>query len=52
MPQPLLSAPVVPKDYDYLVMESVYGDRLHEEVAERTALLRQYIEETQKKTVP
>lgn len=49
VPQPLLSAPVVPKDYDYLVMESVYGDRLHEEVAERTALLRQYIEETQKK---
>ncbi|HMO77856.1 MAG TPA: MBL fold metallo-hydrolase [Candidatus Paceibacterota bacterium] len=49
VPQPLLRAPVVPKDYDYLVMESVYGDRLHEEVAERTALLRQYIEETQKK---
>jgi len=48
VPQPLLRAPVVPKDYDYLVMESVYGDRLHEEVEERTALLRQYIEETQK----
>lgn len=49
VPQPLLSAPVVPKDYDYLVMESVYGDRLHEQVAERTALLRHHIEETQKK---
>lgn len=49
VPQPLLSAPVIPKDYDYLVMESVYGDRLHEEVEERTALLRQYIEDTQKK---
>lgn len=48
VPQPLLSAPVVPKDYDYLVMESVYGDRLHEEVEERTALLRHYIEETQR----
>ncbi len=49
VPQPLLRAPVVPKDYDYLVMESVYGDRLHEQVAERTALLRHYIEDTQKK---
>lgn len=49
VPQPLLRAPVVPKDYDYLIMESVYGDRLHEQVAERTALLRHYIEDTQKK---
>ncbi len=49
VPQPLLSAPVIPKDYDYMVMESVYGDRLHEQVAERTALLRSYIEETQQK---
>ncbi len=49
VPQPLLSAPVIPKDYDYMVMESVYGDRLHEQVAERTALLRHYIEETQQK---
>ncbi len=49
VPQPLLSAPVIPTDYDYMVMESVYGDRLHEQVAERTALLRQYIEEVQQK---
>ncbi|USN87505.1 MAG: MBL fold metallo-hydrolase [Candidatus Nomurabacteria bacterium] len=49
IPQPLLKAPVIPKDYDYLVMESVYGDRLHEEVEERTALLRHHIEETQKR---
>ena len=49
VPQPLLRAPIIPKDYDYMVMESVYGDRLHEEVAERTALLQHYIEETQKK---
>ncbi len=49
VPQPLLSAPVVPKDYDYLVMESVYGDRLHEQVAERTELLKRYIDETQRK---
>lgn len=45
-PQPLLGAPEVPTDYDYLVMESVYGDRTHEEVAERTELLRQHIEHT------
>lgn len=49
IPQPLLSAPVIPKDYDYLVMESVYGDRLHEEVEERTALLQHYIEDTRAK---
>ena len=49
VPQPLLDAPIVPTDYDYLVMESVYGDRLHEEVAERTALLQHYIEDTARK---
>ncbi|MFT7507709.1 MAG: metallo-beta-lactamase family protein [Acidimicrobiales bacterium] len=48
-PQPLLNPPVVPTDYDYLVMESVYGDRQHEEVAERTELLKQEILETQRK---
>lgn len=46
IPQPLLAPPVVPKDYQYLIMESVYGDRLHEEVEERTDLLQHYIEET------
>jgi metallo-beta-lactamase family protein len=45
-PQPLLAAPEVPTDYDYLIIESVYGDRTHEEVAERTALLQQHIEHT------
>lgn len=45
-PQPLLAPPEVPIDYDYLIMESVYGDRTHEEVAERTELLRQHIEHT------
>jgi metallo-beta-lactamase family protein len=48
-PQPLLNPPVVPSEYHYLIMESVYGDRKHEEVAERTQLLREYIEETQRK---
>jgi metallo-beta-lactamase family protein len=49
VPQPLLNPPVIPKNYDYMVMESVYGDRLHEQVAERTALLKGYIEDTQRK---
>lgn len=39
VPQPLMAAPTLPNAYDYLVMESVYGDRLHEEVEERTELL-------------
>lgn len=46
VPQPLMARPEVPKEYDYLVMESVYGDRVHEEVEERTALLKHHIEET------
>ena len=49
IPQPLLSAPTVPTEFDYMVMESVYGDRVHEEVEERTALLKYHIEETIKK---
>jgi len=44
VPQPLLPAPDVPLGYDYLVMESVYGDREHEEVNTRTELLQGYIE--------
>lgn len=49
VPQPLLNPPVIPTDYDYLVMESVYGDRLHEEVKERSSLLKSHIEDTVKK---
>jgi len=49
VPQPLLAPPTVPAGYDYMVMESVYGDRVHEEVEERSALLRHYIEETIRK---
>jgi metallo-beta-lactamase family protein len=49
VPQPLLGSPEAPTDYHYLVMESVYGDRLHEQVAERTSLLAHYIEETRAK---
>tara|TARA_B100000745_G_scaffold300098_1_gene252758 strand:- start:1492 stop:2853 length:1362 start_codon:yes stop_codon:yes gene_type:complete len=49
VPQPLLNPPTIPKDYDYLVMESVYGDRSHEEVNERTSLLHQYIEDARRR---
>lgn len=49
VPQPLLAPPVVPKDYDYMIIESVYGDRKHEEVEERSALLKYYIEDIIKK---
>ena len=49
VPQPLVAPPTVPTDYDYLVMESVYGDRVHEEVEERTAILKYHIEETVRK---
>ncbi|MCA9360906.1 MBL fold metallo-hydrolase, partial [Candidatus Kaiserbacteria bacterium] len=49
IPQPLLGKPEVPVGYDYLVMESVYGDRVHEEVEERTAILQHHIEETIRK---
>lgn len=49
VPQPLLAPPDLPEQYDYLVMESVYGDRLHEEVDERTDLLQSHIEDIQAK---
>lgn len=49
IPQPLLGPPEVLTDYDYLLMESVYGDRVHEDVKERTALFRSHIEDIIKK---
>jgi metallo-beta-lactamase family protein len=48
VPQPLLNPPSYPHEYDYMVMESVYGDRVHEQVKERSDLLLHYIEETQR----
>jgi metallo-beta-lactamase family protein len=48
-PQPLMPPPEVVAGYNYLILESVYGDRLHEEVEERTELLHYHIEETVKK---
>ena len=49
VPQPLMAPPTIPEGYQYLITESVYGDRRHEEVAERSALLRQHIERAQEK---
>lgn len=49
VPQPLLNSPSIPQEYHYMVMESVYGNRSHEEVKERTDLLQYYIEDTQQK---
>lgn len=49
IPQPLLNAPDIPEGYDYLIMESVYGDRKHEEVEERGELLLHYLKDTQAK---
>ncbi|MFA5103552.1 MAG: MBL fold metallo-hydrolase, partial [Candidatus Thermoplasmatota archaeon] len=49
VPQPLMNPPEIAREYDYLIMESVYGDRAHEEVKERTNLLKRYIEDTIKK---
>src|SRR3989344_6290203 len=45
-PQPLLDAPDIPTGYNYLIMESVYGDRLHEDTKERSNLLLSYIQDT------
>ncbi|MEK7635165.1 MAG: MBL fold metallo-hydrolase [Patescibacteria group bacterium] len=48
-PSPLLPDTEFPKDVDYLVMESVYGDRNHESKTERREKLKQYILEGIKK---
>lgn len=45
-PQPLLNPPEVIRDADYMVIESVYGNRLHEDKKERSSLLREAIEHT------
>ena len=45
-PEPLLKDTEFPAGADYLVMESVYGDRVHEDRAERREKLRQCVEDT------
>ena len=48
-PQPLLSNPEIPEDASYMVMESVYGNRLHEQTEDRTDLLLGHIKDTIRK---
>lgn len=48
-PAPFLPDTEIIKDADYLVMESVYGDRDHEHRADRKILLEDVIEETMNK---
>ena len=45
-PEPLLNDTESPEGANYLVMESVYGDRVHEGRDERQARLRRAVEET------
>jgi len=45
-PEPLLNDTESPEGVNYIVMESVYGDRLHEHRDERANILRDAIEHT------
>jgi metallo-beta-lactamase family protein len=45
-PVPILREPYKPFDVDYLVIESTYGDRVHEGKAERKLKLERVIEDT------
>ncbi|MBI5004135.1 MBL fold metallo-hydrolase [Candidatus Kaiserbacteria bacterium] len=45
-PEPLLNDTEAPAGVNYVVMESVYGDRLHEGRDDRTDILRRAIEDT------
>ena len=45
-PTPLLKAPHFPNDADYVVIESAYGSRTHEDKAERKNILQKIIIET------
>lgn len=45
-PQPLMNPPDIPAGYRYLITESVYGDRRHEEAGDRTELLLGHLRDT------
>jgi len=47
-PSPLLNPPKQIKDADYILVESTYGDRIHEDQNERRKMLESIIEETYK----
>ena len=48
-PEPILRDCESASGANYLVMESVYGDRVHEERAERSEMLKRIVEDTQKR---
>lgn len=45
-PSPLMPDTALLSNVDYLVMEAVYGDRIHEDLAKRAEHLKEVIEET------
>ena len=45
-PTPLLKIPYYPDDADYVVIESAYGSRIHEDMAERKNILQRVVGET------
>ncbi len=49
-PAPLIgSRDELPENLDYLVVESTYGDRVHEDLAERKGILEDLVEDTVKR---
>jgi len=48
-PTPLLPPPYFPTDADYIVVESAYGSRIHEDRASRKIMLENVIKETMSK---
>lgn len=48
-PTPLLNPPFYPEDADYVVIESAYGSRVHENRDERRDILKQVITDTIKR---
>ncbi len=48
-PEPLLNDIESPEGANYILMESVYGDKLHEEKAERREILRKAVDDARKR---
>ncbi|MBW2982136.1 MBL fold metallo-hydrolase [Candidatus Woesearchaeota archaeon] len=46
---PIIEDPTMIDDADYVLIESTYGDRLHEEIADRDSLLLKYSKEAYKR---
>lgn len=45
-PNPLLNSPTIINDADYIVVESAYGNRIHEDLPQRKEILEDCIEDT------